>query len=321
MNSTSSTPEPQFFTPRRLAHANMFVGDYLKAYDFYRHVLGFSEAYRQPDNLASFLSNGNTYHDLALTDVRSKYASEGQRPGLNHLAFEVKSEAALVESYNKAVAAGFNFFWTANHDVAHSIYLRDPDGFEVEFYADVVEDWEEARKGIIIKKKPEWIPGVTNRPDRRELFQPNPRLKRLNDTLVQSKRVTHVALATQDFDGMYEFYTTLAGLHLFAGSCESGCVLLAGSASNGDIVLIGQGASEPGLHHVGVEVWSESDLDAAIREADRFGAQVVKVVDHPSRRAVSVADPDGIVMQLYVNRDWRPEVIATAQVGDLPYLL
>jgi len=321
MNSTNSIAESQFFAPRRLAHANMFVSDYVKAYDFYRHVLGFSEAYRQPDNLASFLSNGNTYHDLALTDIRSKYAREGQRPGLNHLAFEVKSEAALVGSYNKAVAAGFDFFWTANHDVAYSIYLRDPDGFEVEFYADVVEDWEEARRGIIIKKKPEWIPGVTNVPDQRELFQPKPQLKRLEDALVQSKRVTHVALATRDFEKMYDFYTTLAGLNLFAGSREAGCVLLAGSASTGDIALIEQTGSEPSLHHVGVEVWSESDLDAAISEADRLGAHVVKVVDHPARKAVSLADPDGIVMQLYVNRDWRPEVIATVRSADLPYLL
>ncbi|WP_341249127.1 hypothetical protein [Cupriavidus pauculus] len=61
--------------------------------------------------------------------------------------------------------------------------------------------------------------------------------------------------------------------------------------------------------------------DAAISKAEQAGGKVINVVDHPSRRAVSVADMDGIVMQLYVNRDWRPEVIATASPLDLPYLV
>lgn len=319
--TTAENPAETFFAPRRLAHANMFVSDYVKACDFYRNVFGFAEAYRQPDNLASFLSNGNTYHDFALVDIRSKYARKGQKPGLNHLAFEVKSEAELVASYERARAAGVEFLACANHDVAYSIYLHDPDGNEVEFYADVVENWEEARKGIIVKKKPEWIPGVTNVPDARELFNPNATMKRLDDTVVQGKRVTHMALVVRDFDAMYDFYTTVAGLQPIVGNRESDCVLLAGSASTGDIALIRGAFGEPGMHHVGIEVWSEEDLDAAIAKAEQAGGKVINVVDHPSRRAVCVADMDGIVMQLYVNRDWRPEVIATASPLDLPYLV
>jgi len=310
-----------YFAPRRLAHANLFVSHYEKAYTFYRHVFGFAEAYRQPDNLASFLSNGNTYHDLALTDIRSKYARAGQRPGLNHLAFEVASEADLVASYQAAVNDGVQFVWTANHDVAHSTYLKDPDGFEVEFYADVVQDWAQARKGIIIKKKPEWIPGVTNVPDTRRLFNPNPVLKCLDDTVARSKRVTHVALTVRNFEQMYAFYTSFAGLKPFFDARASGCVLLAGSAGAGDLALIDQKGQVPRLHHVGVEVWAESDLDAIVHNAQSVGARIVKVVDHAARKAVSVADEDGIVMQLYVNRDWRAQVIATAATEDLPFLL
>jgi catechol-2,3-dioxygenase len=60
-----------FFRPRRLGHANLFVSDYERASQFYQSVVGFEEVYRQPDNRASFLSNGNTYHDLGLTDVHT----------------------------------------------------------------------------------------------------------------------------------------------------------------------------------------------------------------------------------------------------------
>ncbi|VCU71077.1 Catechol-2,3-dioxygenase [Pigmentiphaga humi] len=321
MNPIQAKDRPVYFSPRRLAHSNQFVSDYVKACDFYRDVFGFAEAYRQPDNLASFLSNGNTYHDFALIDLRSHYAPEGQKPGLNHLAFEVESEAALVESYKRAVADGIGPMRAADHDVAHSIYMRDPDGNAVEFYADVVEDWEEARKGIIIKQKPKWEPGVTNVPDARCLVNPHPRLKRLEGALVQGKRVTHIGLSVRDFDAMFEFYTTVAGLKTYFGDRSGPCVLLAGSASTGDIALIRQAQAPAGMHHVGVEVWSERDLDAAMRGAERLGATIVREVNHASRRAVSVADTDGLVMQLYVDRDWRPEVIASASEEDLPYLL
>ena len=88
-----------FFRPRRLGHANLFVSDYERASQFYQSVVGFEEVYRQPDNRASFLSNGNTYHDLGLTDVHSKYAAKDQKPGMWHLAFELETEADLVDGY------------------------------------------------------------------------------------------------------------------------------------------------------------------------------------------------------------------------------
>src|SRR4051812_46526414 len=106
---TSEETTGKVFNPRRLAHVNVYVSDYEHAADFYRTVVGFNEAYRQPDNLASFMSNGNTYHDFGLTSVVSKYAKAGQKPGLFHIALEVESEVELVENYNRAVKAGLNF--------------------------------------------------------------------------------------------------------------------------------------------------------------------------------------------------------------------
>jgi catechol 2,3-dioxygenase-like lactoylglutathione lyase family enzyme len=46
-----------FFRPRRLGHANLFVSDYVEAQKFYYSVAGIHEAYRQPDNMASFMAN------------------------------------------------------------------------------------------------------------------------------------------------------------------------------------------------------------------------------------------------------------------------
>lgn len=148
---TGSRP---FFRPRRLGHANVFVSDYEKAFDFYHSIVGYEEVYRQPDNRASFISNGNTYHDMALTDVRSKFAPAGQKPGLFHLALELENEVDLVQGYNEAVAAGVKFLFTADHDVAHSLYKEDPDGNGVEVYADVIEDGAPRGTGCSIARSP-----------------------------------------------------------------------------------------------------------------------------------------------------------------------
>src|SRR5690349_14306317 len=123
MTDTSLAAKPQtrdFFRPRRLGHANLFVSDYVEAQNFYHSVAGIQEVYRQPDNRASFISNGNTYHDFGLTDVRSPYAAKDQRPGLYHIAFELENEVDLVNGYNRAVANGVKFSHTRDHDVAHS---------------------------------------------------------------------------------------------------------------------------------------------------------------------------------------------------------
>ncbi|MBF8803513.1 VOC family protein [Pseudomonas asiatica] len=320
MVSKSPTPDGKIFLPRRLAHANIFVSDYEKACNYYHYILGFVEAYRQPDNLASFLSNGNTYHDFALVDVKSRYSKPGQRPGLNHMAFEVDSEAELVAAYNRGLESGVKYLGAANHDVAYSIYLKDPDGNEVEFYADVVEDWSEFRRGTIIKKKPEWIPGVTNTPDARHLYNPNPKMKMVDGAVTRGKRVTHMGIVARDYPAMYHFYTTVCGLTPVYGGLDKNYVLLAGTASSGDIALYKDGP-QPGMHQIGIEVWSESDLDAVLAQQAGQQPKVIKHIDHPARRVVCVEDMDGLVIQLYVNRDWNPAQLENIKEEDLIYFL
>ncbi len=311
-----------FFAPRRLAHANVFVSDYHRASQFYRDVFGFEEVYSQPDNKASFISNGNTYHDFALVDINSRYAKPGQKPDLNHFAFEVESEAALVASYRAAVAAGVQYKSTEDHDVAHSLYQKDPDGNEVEIYADMVADWRSERKGVFSKKKPVWIPGETNVPLTEHYYPVDPEIRTIADSLVHGRRVTHIALVTRDYAAMVDFYTRIVGLTVVTGGLDDEYVLLAGTHSLGDIVLYRPGlpATLP-THHIGVEVGAAADLDAAEAKIAAFGGTVVGRYTHAARDVVFVHDPDGLPIQLYVNKDWRPEIIATIPADRRPYLI
>jgi len=315
--ANSKQPKQPIFSPRRLAHANLYVSDYERAAEFYRSVVGFNEAYRQPDNLASFVSNGNTYHDFGLTNVNSKYAKPGQRPGLFHIALELETEAELVSSYNRAVAAGLNFRSTVDHDVAHSIYLYDPDGNILEIYSDVVEDWQILRTGIVTKAKPKWVPGVTTVPINKALYPRDPNLKRIDDAVFHGKRVTHVALVTAKYEELFRYYSGPIGLVPLVGGEREDFAVLKGHASNGDLTLFRHRPGlELGLHHTGVEVWSESDLKDSLAKAKARDLDIESVHDHPARMSVTIKDPDGLRLQFYVNRDWRPEVIGTVSAEE-----
>lgn len=309
--SVQHKADSTYFQPRRLGHANLFVSDYERSADFYKSVVGFEEVYRQPDNKASFLSNGNTYHDLALTSTQSKYATKDQKPGLFHLAFELETEKDLVDGYNRAREAGIDFAFVMDHDVARSVYMNDPDGNMVEIYADVEADWRALRQGIIVKEKPKWIPGVTSVPLTEKNYPQNPELVKVEPATFHSRKVTHIGLVANDFEKMYDYYVDVIGLTPLVGDRRSAFAVLQGTASGGDVTLYRKSSNAaPGLHHVGFEVWDEDDLRRSVEAAAKQGIAIKRNIDHPARHSIMIEDPDGLKLQFFVNRDWTADVIA-----------
>src|SRR5262249_574117 len=308
MDASTTEKNQRYFSPRRLGHANLWVSDYERAYDYYRNVIGFEHAYIQPDNQASFVSNGNTYHDYGLIDIRGRYAKQGHKPGLNSFAFKLRNQVELAEGYRGAKAAGVQFSSLQDHDVAHAVYQLDPDGNQVEIYADVVADWRAARSGVIIKEKPPYVPGESSEPVEDELYPKSPEIRVVKEALFHPRKVAHVSLVTKDFGAMLGFYIDVIGLVPFAGDRNGDFVILRGVVSNGDLVLHrGVHGEETGLHHVGIEVLDEAGLASARKALPGKGIKLDSEIDHPARVALTIIGMDGVRAQFFVNRDWRPE--------------
>lgn len=320
--NASPSRDQRFFRPRRLGHANLFVSDYEQAAEFYQNVVGFREVYRQPDNMAAFVSNGNTYHDLALTDLRSKYAGKVTKPGMWHMAYELETEADLVDGYNRAKAAGVKFAFMQDHDVAHSLYQFDSDNNLVELYADVIADWREHRSGIIIKQKPEYIPGVTSPANENRNYPDSPELDIVKDAVFHPKKIAHVALVAENYEAMIEYYTQIVGLDLMAGSPDRNYVVLHGAVGNADLTLYRKRPGlEVGLHHLGFEVWDEADLDRSLIALKQRNIAVEKEVSVAARRAVTIKDPDSLLLQFFVNRNWSAENLSNLDDESAFFLL
>src|SRR5579872_4615226 len=130
---------PVMFSPRRLAHANIFVGQLERSLDFYHDVCGLEMVGTEPGIRAGFLTNGNTHHDIGCVEVATTARigrdghvqvpkGRGRQPGMNHFGWEMECEADLVDAYRRARDAGLKIHRTVDHQISHSIYLFDPDG-------------------------------------------------------------------------------------------------------------------------------------------------------------------------------------------------
>jgi len=140
-------------TIRELGHVVLYVTDVETVAGFYRDVLGFTEIDRQ--NGFAVFSSGRTHHEMLLIEVGGAPRRRGMEPGLYHIGFKVaESTEELRMVYRELKERGVNIVGTADHTVTHSIYILDPDGNELELYADVSDVWKRDPKAILAQTKP-----------------------------------------------------------------------------------------------------------------------------------------------------------------------
>ena len=299
------------FSPRRLGHANLFVGELDRSCDFYNRICGLEEVRREPGISAGFLSNGNTHHDVGLVQVKETAAtgvdgyvqistSRMARPGLNHLGWELENERQLVEAYERYLAAGLDVHRTTDHQISHSVYVFDPEGNLNEFYADAMHDWRSVfnpdRDDLVSSH---WDPLTAPRSDA-PLYPANPRLRVVEGAVFHALRITRAVLVASDLNGLRRFYEHIGGLEPAYESPDGGFVCLRGTSSSYDLVLFAaREGLEPGLHRVSFELDDDTDLDTAAAALPDLGYEIERRIDSNAKRSVFIRDPDGIGVELY----------------------
>jgi catechol 2,3-dioxygenase len=299
------------FAPRRLAHGNFFVRDVEASLEFYQRVCGLTLVFREPGIQAVFLSNGNSHHDVALMGISNEARigrdgqvqvprGRGMTPGLNHLGFEMATEADLVAAYRRAVAAGLPLHRTADHQIAHSVYLFDPEGNYLEMYADASRDW----RGIYRAAGDQLLTGVWDPesapPNEEPLFDPDPAYARVETAMLHPVRTSRATFAVRDLPRAVAFYTEVVGMQLRAGGPDGGHAVLGGELGGPDIGLVPAGDSiSPGLHHFGLQLAGDELAEARDRLA-AHGVPVLLQIDTPAKRSIVITDPDGMRLEFFV---------------------
>ncbi len=140
-----------------LGHVVFYVKDLERSLRFWRDLLGFREVGRAFGGKAAALTSGRTHHELLLIQVGDAPTSPpGPRRGLYHVGVNIgDSMAQLRAAVEQLRAAGVTIDGASDHTVTKSLYVRDPDGVEVELYIDDPSvDWRSDPGLILAPIKP-----------------------------------------------------------------------------------------------------------------------------------------------------------------------
>lgn len=118
-----------------IGHVLLRVADEEASKRFYRDALGFAVAEQDPEHGGVFMTLGDGFHTIDLTQAPEGAAQpeRGQR-GLVHIAFKVASYAALREAYAHLLDRGVEIQRAVDHVCQRSVYFTDPDGNGLEIY-------------------------------------------------------------------------------------------------------------------------------------------------------------------------------------------
>jgi catechol-2,3-dioxygenase len=141
--------------------------------------------------------------------------------------------------------------------------------------------------------------------------------------MIRVSKVGHVVLRVREFGPALAFYCDVLGLHEVARRDfgEGPMAFLSTGNAHHDIALVEAGpSSTPGtrLHHFALKVGdSLDDLAAVQRALTAKGVAVHMALDHRVSQGLYVSDPDGNLIELYVDADaarWHedPSLVANS---------
>lgn len=140
-----------------LGHVVFYVRDLERSLTFYRDLLGFKEVGRIFNGAAAALTSGRTHHELLLIQVGDAPGPpSGRHRGLYHIGIKVgDSLEELRQAKRDLERAGIPIDGMSDHTVSQSLYLKDPDGNEVEIYVDADESvWKNDPASVVSPIKP-----------------------------------------------------------------------------------------------------------------------------------------------------------------------
>ena len=127
------------------------VADLERSTAFYRDVLGFRIAERDPEHGGVFMTLGDDFHTIDLFPHPDPAAADSptrSHVGVAHIAFQVASFDDLRDAYATLQSHGIAIDRAMDHVNQRSIYFAYPDGNRLEIYYEVpgaLERWPDGR--------------------------------------------------------------------------------------------------------------------------------------------------------------------------------
>ena len=140
-----------------LGHVVYYVKNLQASLKFYTEAVGLGVSGKIFNDRAALLTGGRTHHELLLIEVGEATGPlTGKRVGLYHVGWKIgESLEALKRSRDRILELGYEIDGLSDHTVSQSVYLRDPDGNEVELFVDnPAFDWKSDTSWMVAPVKP-----------------------------------------------------------------------------------------------------------------------------------------------------------------------
>ena len=140
-----------------LGHVVYYVKNLQASLKFYTEAVGLGVSGKIFNDRAALLTGGRTHHELLLIEVGEATGPlTGKRVGLYHVGWKIgESLEALKRSRDRILELGYEIDGLSDHTVSQSLYLRDPDGNEVELFVDnPAFDWKSDTSWMVAPVKP-----------------------------------------------------------------------------------------------------------------------------------------------------------------------
>lgn len=140
-----------------LGHVVLYVRELRRSLAFYRDVVGLNVVGEIFDGRAAMLSGGRTHHELLLIDVGNAPGPlSGRRIGLYHIGWKIGDSLTELRAMKQRLEQRkVDIDGISDHTVSQSLYVRDPDGNELELYVDdPAIDWAADRSWMEAPVKP-----------------------------------------------------------------------------------------------------------------------------------------------------------------------
>jgi catechol 2,3-dioxygenase len=225
-----------------VGRVRLAVSDLKRSVNFYREVIGLAvlDPGTAETRVARLGAHGSGQVLLELEEIPGVQGiGRRTRLGLYHTALRLPSREAFSSFVRHLVRTG-TYFGSADHLVSEAIYLTDPDGLQVEVYADRPrEQWSYDGREIVMATEPLRFEELPAAGDNRWKGAP------------AGTTVGHVHLYVGDLEAAANFYHAALGLDITTRRYPGAIFTSAGGYH----------------HHVGLNVWAASSPPASNHDA------------------------------------------------------
>jgi catechol 2,3-dioxygenase len=302
-------PDSQFKMPEgmKMGAPTIRVRNLDGALGFYQGILGLERIFskNQPEGGSPAVGFGQRLNVTADSLLVLKHdAGARERPsnytGLHHIAILVPDRRSLALAYSYFADEGVRFDGLSDHLLGESLYLRDPEGNQIEFYSDRPRsEWYNRDGTLKMGTKPLDLVGLLGELEAADVVQLGK--DSTAGAFPNGARIGHIHLRVADLQRSTTFYHEKLGLDISANLSSIGAMFLSAGGYHHRVALNTWYSAGGRRHEV-----SELGLDSFKIElpSDQRGSDFIHhlksrlrdnlVEGREEERGLTVFDPDGI---------------------------